>query len=100
MDPARIEQFAWTNAGFLNGPIRGVILEFPGLGAMGMKGEGPNATELEWGQAGGLAVTPFQDPWGWMNPQTAAFTLLEAAGLAPPGQELAPSLGGADATAL
>jgi len=74
MDPAKIQQFAWTNDGFLNGPIRGVILEFPGLGGNGMKGEGPNATVLEWGQAGGLAVLPFQDSWGWMNPQTAAFT--------------------------
>jgi len=27
MDPAKIQQFAWTNDGFLNGPIRGVILE-------------------------------------------------------------------------
>ncbi len=56
MDPAKIQQFAWTNDGFLNGPIRGVILEFPGLGGNGMKGEGPNATELEWGQAGGSAA--------------------------------------------
>lgn len=26
------------------------------------------------GQAGGLVVTPYQDPWGWMNAATRAFT--------------------------
>ena len=74
MNEAQLGRFAWTNEDFLGGAIRGVILEFPGLGSMGMKGEGPDAQELEWGQAGGLTVAAFQDPWGWMNPQTVAFT--------------------------
>ena len=74
MDQSQLERFAWVGDAALSGAVRGVVLEFPGLGAMGMKGEGPNAYELEWGQAGALAVVPFQDPWGWMNPQTVALT--------------------------
>jgi alpha-beta hydrolase superfamily lysophospholipase len=74
MNDALLSQVAWIGDKYVNGPVRGIVLEFPGLGGMGMKGEGPDARELEWGQAGALVVVPFQDPWGWMNPQTVAFT--------------------------
>jgi hypothetical protein len=34
----------------------------------------PDLTELEWGNAGGLTVIAYQDPWGWMNPRVQAFS--------------------------
>ena len=40
-----------------------MILRFPGLDATGMVGS-PDAMGLEWGQAGGLVVMPYQDLWG------------------------------------
>ena len=73
MNDALLSQVAGIGDKYVNGPIRAIILRFPGLGATGMAG-GPDAMELEWGQAGGLVVTPYQDPWGWMNPATRAFT--------------------------
>ena len=72
MNDALLSQVAWIGDKYVSGPIRGVILRFPGLGATGTVG-GADPMELEWGQAGGLVVTPYQDPWGWMNPATRAF---------------------------
>ena len=73
MNPAHLHQFAWIGDKSLNGPVRGIVLRFSGLGATGMK-DSADPMELEWGQSGALVVTPYHDPWGWMNPATRACT--------------------------
>ena len=80
MNDALLSQVAWIGDKYVYGPVRGVILQFSGLGATGMKG-GADPMELEWGQAGGLVVLPYHDPWAWMNPQTVAFYDEVVAGL-------------------
>jgi pimeloyl-ACP methyl ester carboxylesterase len=74
-----LEKFAWLSLEYVKPPVSAIVLRFPGLGATGMKSD-PDPTELEWGQAGALAVVPYQDPWGWMNPATLHFVddLVEA----------------------
>jgi len=73
MNDALLNQVAWIGDKYVHGPVRGIILRFSGLGSTGMK-DGADPMELEWGQAGGLVVTPYHDPWGWMNPAMRAFT--------------------------
>jgi pimeloyl-ACP methyl ester carboxylesterase len=72
MEDALLDRVAWIGSPYLREPIRGIVLDFRGLGDGSMKG-GASASELEWGDAGALVVTPYHDPWAWMNPATRAF---------------------------
>lgn len=67
--PELLDKFAWTSIDYVKGPIRGIVLRFPGLGSTGMKSD-PDPSELEWGNSGGLTLFVYQDPWGWMNATT------------------------------
>ena len=73
MNDQLLGQVAWIGENYLNGPVRAIVLEFPGLSTTGMK-DGADPMEMEWGQAGVLSVVPYQGPWGWMAPATLAFT--------------------------
>lgn len=80
MNDALLNQVAWIGDRYLHGPVRGIVLRFSGLGATGLK-DGADPMEMEWGQAGGLVVQPYHDPWAWMNPATRAFVDELVAGL-------------------
>lgn len=69
MKDSLIDQVSFVAERFLNGPVRGIILRFSGLNTTAMRNDA-DPMELAWGQAGGLVVTPYHDPWGWMNPPT------------------------------
>jgi alpha-beta hydrolase superfamily lysophospholipase len=79
IDPALLDKIAWIGAEYVKPPIAGIVLRFPGLGGGFTKWD-PDSNDLEWGEAGALTVSPFQDPWGWMNPSVLHFTddLVEA----------------------
>ena len=66
-----IKQVAWVGDDFLQGPIRGVVLEFHGLGG-GCKWD-PDMVDMAWAKAGGLVVHPYYGPWSWMNRPARAF---------------------------
>lgn len=68
-----LDQVAWIGHNFTRQPVRGLVLRFAGLGGFPNMIGGPDAMELEWGDAGGLVVTPYHTPWAWMNPPTRAF---------------------------
>ncbi|MGD0091180.1 MAG: prolyl oligopeptidase family serine peptidase [Planctomycetota bacterium] len=53
------------------GRIRGVIVNFHGLGDPGLRSV-PSYEENEWAAAGGLVVMPYCGPWSWMNRQARA----------------------------
>ena len=72
MEDKLLGQVAWIGDQYLNGPVRGIVLEFSGLGTTGMKSSA-EPMEMEWGQAGALCVLPYHDPWGWTNAPTRAF---------------------------
>jgi pimeloyl-ACP methyl ester carboxylesterase len=69
---ALLDKFAWMGSDYVKGPIKGIVLRFPGLGSAGMKSD-PDPLDLEWGNAGALSVFAYQDPWGWMNAETQRF---------------------------
>ncbi len=78
--PDILDKVCWTNAAYLKGAdsgsskITALVLRFPGLGGTVSMKNDPDLHDLEWGQAGALAISPYQDPWGWMNPRVVAFT--------------------------
>jgi dipeptidyl aminopeptidase/acylaminoacyl peptidase len=72
MDRQTINQVAWVGDEYVQGPIRGVVLSFHGLGQTYRKSE-PATIELEWARRGGLVVFPYYGPWSWMNRQARAF---------------------------
>lgn len=68
-----IRHFAYVNDRICEKPIRGVVLNFFGLGCQAMYHE-----ETEDGKyfaaQGILYVTPYTNPWAWMNRQAVAYT--------------------------
>jgi dipeptidyl aminopeptidase/acylaminoacyl peptidase len=66
-----IREVAWVGDEYVQGPLRGLILNFHGLGG-GHRG-GPSTEELAWAEAGGLIVHPYTGPWSWMNRESRAF---------------------------
>ena len=65
--------FAADNHGMLEGPVRGLIMEFPGLDGGSCLGGQTKVGPLTSGYAGRCArrglllVYPFVGPWSWMN---------------------------------
>lgn len=75
-----LNYFARTNEKILTGPIRGVVLEFPGLGGgscMGgvdSVGEYTAAYGLRCGRENILLAYVFTGPWSWMNDSAVRIT--------------------------
>lgn len=61
-----IHKFAWIGDSVLRKPVRGVVVDFHGLGNSQMKME-PTIQDLELADAGALNVFPYYGPWSWMN---------------------------------
>lgn len=72
MDDSLLNKVAWIGETTVRPPIQKIVLRFSGLGGSDMKA-GADGMELEWGQAGALVVTPYHNPWAWMNPAARAF---------------------------
>ncbi len=72
MDAVMMRQVAWVGDSYVQGKIRGVALNFHGLGHMNEK-RFPETMELEWARAGWLVVFPYYGPWTWMNREARAF---------------------------
>ena len=62
-----VRSFAYVNDGVLQGPARGLAVEFKGLGGMEMYAEDPFMGK-RFGERGILYVIPYVNPWAWMNP--------------------------------
>lgn len=62
-----IRSFAYVNDGVCTRPVKGVAIDFMGLGGMSMYDkETPRGERL--GAQGILYVVPYLNPWAWMNP--------------------------------
>lgn len=72
MQDSLIDQVAWTSRAWTKGPPRALVLRFEGLGNMNIKKD-PDMWDLDWAQRGALVITPFHNPWAWMNDGTRAF---------------------------
>ena len=68
-----LRSFAYTNEGLIKGKIKGVVLDFFGLGGMAMFKE-DTGTGIFYAERDVLFVLPYSNPWGWMNKDEVALT--------------------------
>ncbi len=61
-----LRYFAYSNDKLINGKIKGVVLDFFGLGCQAMYHEDTEAGKF-YAERGVLFVVPYSNPWGWMN---------------------------------
>lgn len=66
-----LRRFAYSNDRLIVGKIRGILLEFTGLGGAKMHETDPGDS-LEYAEQGIVHVIPYYNPWCWMNRQTVA----------------------------
>lgn len=67
-----LRDFAYSNDARIEGEIKGMILNFTGLGGMTMHQQDPGDA-LELAKLGIIYVTPYYDPWCWMNRRTVRY---------------------------
>ncbi|MBF0244488.1 MAG: prolyl oligopeptidase family serine peptidase [Planctomycetes bacterium] len=74
-----IAKFAFVSTKFTIKPYRRLIVGFPGLGSTEMR-SGLDMEALENLEQGVLYVSPYVNPWNWMNQKTVEFVdmLLES----------------------
>ena len=65
--------FAYVNDNICAKPIRGVVLEFFGLGGASMFWDETDAGKF-YAERGILFIVPYNNPWAWMNRQAVAYT--------------------------
>lgn len=68
-----IRKFAWVNDRQICGEIKGVIVDFFGMGVEDMY-ETPPRHSAEFAAKGFLHVIPYYNPWSWMNSVALAYT--------------------------
>ncbi len=68
-----IRSFCYTNDALIEGPVRGIVLDFFGLGNTNMFFEDTDAGRT-WAEKNILLVVPYNNPWAWMNPQAIETT--------------------------
>lgn len=68
-----IHNFAYVSDRVCNKPIKGIIIEFSGLGDTRTFNE-ERSDAIDHGKHGLLFVVPYLNPWSWMNKQSIACT--------------------------
>lgn len=68
-----LRKFAYVNETVCKKPIRGIVLDFMGLGGQMMYANDTDEGQY-FGEKGILFVVPYNNPWCWMNPQAVAYT--------------------------
>lgn len=68
-----LRNFAYSNDKLIEGEIKGIILEFFGLGGMMMFNDDPTDA-AEYAKKGIIYVIPYYNPWSWMNRQAVEYT--------------------------
>lgn len=68
-----LRSFAYCNNHICSKPIKGIVIEFFGLGDVTMFHE-DTVEGLKYAEKGNLYLAPYQNPWAWMNRQTVDYT--------------------------
>lgn len=68
-----LRSYAYSNDKLICGDVRGIVLDFFGLGAQSMYGEDTDNGRF-YAEHGIIFVVPYNNPWAWMNPQAIAYT--------------------------
>ncbi len=72
MNSSDLKSFAYVSEDYLNGPVKAVVVNFPGLGGMEMKSS-LDIPDIKLAHEGVLFIYPFVNPWNWMNSRTVDF---------------------------
>ncbi|MDD5727925.1 MAG: prolyl oligopeptidase family serine peptidase [Victivallales bacterium] len=72
MKSSDLGSFAYVADDYLQGKIKAVCLDFPGLGTREMR-DGLDRIDTKPAHQGMLFVYPFVNPWNWMSPGTVKF---------------------------
>ena len=68
-----LRSFAYSNDKLITGEIKGIVLDFYGLGGMHMHHSDPGDA-VEYAENGILFVVPYYNPWCWMNKDAVDYT--------------------------
>ncbi|MBQ7411532.1 MAG: prolyl oligopeptidase family serine peptidase [Clostridia bacterium] len=68
-----LRSFAYSNDKLIKGEIKGIVLDFFGLGGMNMLSGDPGDAK-EYAEKGIALVIPYTNPWCWMNQSAVAYT--------------------------
>ena len=68
-----LRSFTYSNDALITRPVRGIILDFMGLGGAKMFDEDPGRGVALAGE-GVIYLIPYINPWNWMNEQAVAYT--------------------------
>ena len=68
-----LSYFAYSNDQICRQPIRGIVLDFFGLGVMKMY-DTHTENGLKLAEQGIILLVPYNNPWCWMNRQAVAYT--------------------------
>lgn len=68
-----LRRFCYSNDHLIKGEIRGIAIDFYGLGNQSMHSTDPILGE-KYARYGIILVFPYSNPWGWMNSEQVALT--------------------------
>ena len=68
-----LRSYAYCNDKICTQPIKGIVVDFFGLGATVMYDE-DTPLGCMFAEKGVLLLIPYNNPWAWMNPQAVAYT--------------------------
>ena len=68
-----IRNFAYTNDAIICGDIKGIVVDFKGLGNQDMV-DGQDLRGEMLAEKGIIYVIPYNNPWNWMNAQAVMYT--------------------------
>lgn len=67
-----LRNYAYSNDKLIETPIKGIVLNFYGLGTAIIHNDDPGDA-IDFAKQGIIYVIPYSNPWAWMNKQTVAF---------------------------
>lgn len=73
INSSNVRLFAYVNDAVCNRPVKGIAVEFMGLGGQSQYNE-ETPMGLRMAEQGILLVVPYLNPWAWMNPQAVRMT--------------------------
>jgi len=68
-----LRSFAYSNDKLVKGEIKGIVLNFYGLGGMNMHNSDPGYA-IDLAENGIVYVVPYYNPWSWMNRSAVEYT--------------------------
>ena len=68
----KLRSYSYSNDRLIKGAIKGVAVQFTGLGGSSMQDD--NERAIRFAEHGIILLIPYNDPWCWMNDQAVKYT--------------------------